>query len=158
MSGIVNATIDRVKHSDIDGSLQAFNTTGNEEGWISQEGTIGCGVTNSHYWGILETIDGSIRKTAMNINGSQNPVIELAFAADSGTSSHISYQIDNRTEEYEPIHFAVNPDSEIHVYEIDMSSDPVWMNADFIRSLRLTPSDQSSAVFAIDYIWVRPKF
>lgn len=158
MSGIVNATTDRVKHSDIDGSLQAFNQTGFEEGWIAQAETISYSVTNGHYRGMLETTNGSIRKTTMDINGSQNPVIEIAFAADAGTTAQISYQIDNSTEEYGPVHFTINPDSEVHVYEIDMSSDSVWMNADVIRSLTISPSDHASAVFAIDTIWVRPDF
>ncbi len=158
LSATVNATIDRVKRPKVDGSLQSFNETGNEQGWVVQSSIANTEVTNGYYSAITTASDASISQTGLSITGSANPVVEIAFATDAGSTARIYYQVNGDTTWYSPASLSTTPDAEIHVYKLDMSSDPTWMNGEQISSLRLHPSDTADSTFFIDYIWIHPDF
>jgi hypothetical protein len=160
MSAIVNATIDRVKRAKIDGQFQSFNVEGDAQGWTTRVNITDYDVFDGYFWGTTATMDAYVSKNYPGITGSNLPVIELAMGVNSGTTAQFHFQVDGDSAWHGPIEFSVTPDAEIHVYELDMSSNPTWMNTSInrIKALRLTPSTTPNAAFAIDYIWIHPRF
>ena len=158
MSAIVNATIDRVKRSKIDGSIQTFNKNGDNEGWIATAQITESKVTNGFYSAVTTVSSASIDKTGLSLNGTTNTVVEIALAVTAGTTARLSYKIDGDSSWHGPVNFTVIPDAEIHVYKVDMSLNSTWMGINRITALRLDPSTLSEAEFAIDYVWIHPTF
>ncbi|MEA2069175.1 MAG: hypothetical protein U9P12_08245, partial [Verrucomicrobiota bacterium] len=118
MSAIVNATIDRVKRPEVDGSLQAFNENGNKQGWIMQSSIANTEVTNGYYSATTTATDANISQTGLSIDGSANPVVEIAFATDAGSTARLYYQANGDTTWHGPTELSIVPDAEIHVYKL----------------------------------------
>lgn len=160
MSAIVNATIDRVKRPEIEGSFQAFNTDGNNQGWVLQSDISDYSITNGYYIGATDTTNAYIGAGVPGINGNTHSVVEIAMATTTGTTVRFSYKVDGDTTWRPSTDISLIADSEIHMYTLDMSTNSVWMSTQTnrIRNLRIAPSDITGTEFAIDYIWIHPDF